>query len=112
MLGIKGFGSELSLILLIILVFDKVIIPLYINWKKDKRLTLRTQRVQLSPVANNPQTVKPGNSETCKENRDKIIGLETSVENIEEDIKEMKRNNRDDHKSMFEKIEKIRNNRR
>lgn len=114
MLGIKGFGSAtwLSLLLLVILIFDKILIPLYINWKKDKRLTLRTQRLQVPPVANNPHTVKPGDSKTCKENRDKIIGLETSVENVEEDIKEMKKNNREDHEKIFDKIDKIREKRR
>ncbi len=112
MLGIKGFGSELSLLLLVILIFDKIIIPLYINWKKDKRFTLRTQKLQVSPVVNNPGTVKPGDGTACKENRDKLVKLEEKVGNVEKNIKEIKRNNRDDHKSMFEKIDKIKNNRR
>ena len=114
MLGIKGFGSAtwLSLFLLVILIFDKILIPLYINWKKDKRLTLRTQRLQVAPVANNPHTVKPGDGTACKENRDKIVKLEEKVGNVEKNIREMKRDNRDDHKSLFDKIDKIKNNRR
>ena len=112
MLGIKDLGSPLALFLLVILIFDKILIPLYINWKKDKRLTLRTQRLQVAPVANNPHTVKPGDGTTCKKNSESIAKLETSVENIEEDIKEMKKNNREDHEKIFEKIDKIKNNRR
>lgn len=114
MLGIKGFGSDtfwLSLILLVILIFDKIIIPLYINWKKDKKFTLKSQKVQLNAIVNNP-SVKPGDGIACKENRDKLVKLEEKVGNVEKNIREMKRNNRDDHKSMFDKIEKIRNNRR
>ena len=111
----KGLGSLLPWALLAIMLFDKVIIPLYINWKKDKRFTLKTQKLQVSPVANNPghsPGVKPGDGTTCKKNSENIAKLETSVGNIEDDIKEVKKNNRDDHKDMFNKIDKLRNNRR
>ena len=112
MFGIKGFGSELSLLLLMILIFDKIIIPLYINWKKDRRLTLRTQKLQVNPVGNRQGTVKPGHSETCIKHGKKLTELATEINNIKDDITEIKKNNREDHDKIFDKIDKLRNKRR
>lgn len=107
MFGIKGFGSELSLLLLVILIFDKIIIPLYINWKKDRRVTLRTQKIQV-----NPDSVKPGNAETCIKHGKELAELATEITNIKDDIKEIKKNNREDHEKIFDKIDKLKNARR
>ena len=62
-------------------------------------------------VENNPG-IEPGDGETCKKNRDEIVQIKEKVGNVEKNIREIKRNNRDDHKSIFEKIDKIKNNRR
>jgi len=98
-----NFGTLINSILVAIIIFYVYFYPKIKAAKgQDRRKT----------VAINPATVKPGDGETCKENRDKIIGLEKSVENIEDDIKEMKKNNREDHDKIFDKIDKIRNKRR
>lgn len=62
-------------------------------------------------VANNPG-VKPGFGDSCKKHGEALVRLDERVGNIEGDIKEMKINNRQDHKEIFDKIDKVRNNRR
>ena len=94
----KGFGTEgfvINLLLSAFIIWHVFVKPKIMkNPGKDRR------------KPGNPNG-KPGNAQTCKDNRDKIIALETSVENIEDDIKEMKTNNREDHEKIFDKIDKI-----
>lgn len=94
----KGFGSEGSVI--------NFILSFFILWHLfiKPKLMKKQGKDRRKPI--NPNS-KPGNSVVCKENRDKIIALETSVENIEDDIKEIKENNREDHEKIFDKIDKI-----
>jgi len=97
-----NFGTLINSILVAIIIFYVYFYPKIKAAKgHDRRKTL----------ALNPG-VRPGDAQTCKDNRDDIVKLKEKVGNVEKNIREMKRNNRDDHKSMFEKIEKIRNNRR
>lgn len=98
-----NFGTLINSILVAIIIFYVYFYP------KIKAARGHDRR---KPVGNNPATIKPGDGVTCKDNRDKIMGLITSVENIEDDIKEMKKNNRQDHEKIFDKIDKIRNKRR
>jgi hypothetical protein len=65
---------------------------------------------KLATVRNNPGH-KAGEGPICKENRDKIIGLEKDMENLKEDQDKSCEQNREDHKELFDKIDKLRNGR-
>lgn len=101
----QGIGTELSLTLLIFLVIKDVIVPLVINWRKQHRLTLKTQKIV---VPNNPSNTKPGKATECLKHMTKLTELTTEVTNIKEEIDEMKKNNREDHKEIFREINKLR----
>jgi preprotein translocase subunit YajC len=106
---LEGFGSEGSVVNFIInlfcigliLYFFKIRPAMMARQGKDRRMKL----------PGNPG-VKPGDATECKLNRDAIVKLKEKVGNVEGDIKEIKENNRKDHEKIFDKIEKIRNNRR
>lgn len=98
-----NFGTLINSLLVAIIIFYIYFYP--------KIKAARGQDRRKDTIIKNP-SVKPGDGTTCKDNRDKIMGLITSVENIEDDIKEMKKNNRQDHEKIFDKIDKIRNKRR
>ena len=99
-----NFGTLINSILVAIIIFYVYFYP---KIKSAKGHDRRKEAV----LPKNPG-VKPGDGTACKENRDKLVKLEEKVGNVEKNIREIKRNNRDDHKSMFDKIEKIKNNRR
>ncbi len=94
----KGFGSEGSVLNLLLSAF--ILWHVFIKPKMMKKQGKDRRKVS------NP-SVKPGDSIVCKENRDKIIALETSVKDIKNDIVEIKDNNREDHEKIFDKIDKI-----
>lgn len=101
----QGLGTELSLGLIVVILIKDVVVPLVINWKKQHRLTLKTQKIV---VPNNPSNIKPGNAEVCKKHIEKLTELKTEVTNIKDDITEIKKNNREDHKEIFREINKLR----
>ncbi len=55
--------------------------------------------------------VKPGDSEECKQHAEDLVELGTKVENIEKSVDKMEKNNRQDHKDIFNKIDEVRNRR-
>lgn len=101
----QGIGTELSLGLLAFLVVKDVIVPLIINWRKQGKLTLKTQQII---VPNNPSNTKPGKAIECLDHMKKLTELTTEITNIKDDIVEIKKNNRDDHKEIFREINKLR----
>ena len=102
----QGFGTELSTLLLAIMIIDKVVVPLWKNWRESKTLSLKTQKVIL-PNLNNPND-KPGSSQECKDHMKKLTALETEINNINKEIEEIKKNNREDHKEIFKELSKRR----
>lgn len=101
----QGLGTELSLGLIVVILIKDVIVPLVINWKKQHKLTLKTQKIV---VPNNPSNTKPGNAEVCKNHMQELTELTTEITNIKEDITEIKKNNREDHREIFREINKLR----
>lgn len=101
----QGYGTELSLGLLAFLVVKDVVVPLVINWRKQHRLTLKTQKIVVP--TNNPNG-KPGKATECLRHMKKLTELATEVTNIKDDIVEMKKNNREDHREIFREINKLR----
>lgn len=99
----QGLGTELSLGLIIVILAKDVIVPLIINWRKQGKLTLKTQKIV---VPNNPGNTKPGTAKKCIDHGEKLTELKTEINNIKEDITEMKKNNREDHKEIFKLINK------
>ncbi|MEE9510433.1 MAG: hypothetical protein V3V81_08065 [Candidatus Bathyarchaeia archaeon] len=97
----KGFGSEGSVLNLMLTAF--IIWHVFLKPKLMKKQGKDRRKV------GNPHD-KPGDGIACKENRDKLVKLEEKVGNVVDDIKEMKKDNRDDHRLIFSKIDKIRNN--
>ena len=98
-----NFGTLINSILVAIIIF-------YVYFYPKIKATKGQDRRKHG--GNNPVAVKPGDGETRKKNRDEIVQIKEKVRNVEKNIREIKRNNRDDHKSIFEKIDKIKNNRR
>lgn len=103
---LEGKGSELS-VLALFLIFIITLAASCLKWGwpwtwgRGKKRTLDT-------VRSNPG-YKAGESPTCKDNRDKIIAVETKVINIEGDITEIKSENKKDHIRIFGILDKIRN---
>ena len=107
-LPLQGYGTELSSLLALVLIFDKIIFPLWRNWREHKKITLRTQKIV---VPNNPNS-KPGTGKECIKHGKKLTELNIEIKNIKEDIVEIKENNREDHEKIFDKIDKIKDKRR
>ena len=99
-----NFGTLINSILVAIIIF-------YVYFYPKIKAVKGHDRRKETVLPKNPG-VKPGDGTTCKKNSENIAKLETSVENIEDDIKEIKENNRKDHEKIFDKIDKIRNKRR
>lgn len=94
----KGFGSEGSVL--------NLILSAFILWHVFIKPKMMKKQGKDRRKASNPNS-KPGNATACKENREAIVKLETSVKNVEEDIKEIKKNNREDHEKIFDKIDNV-----
>lgn len=99
-----NYGSGLSTFIAIVLIFDKIIFPLWRNWRADRKITLKTQKIV---VPNNPNG-KPGKAKECMEHMKKLTEVDTEIKNIKSDIEEIKKNNREDHKEIFKEINKLR----
>ena len=65
--------------------FDKA--KIWFVGKKSN--TEKRQRAQKAGFVFNPHP--PGDSPMCRENRDKIISLETKVDNLTEDVRDIRR---------------------
>jgi len=102
---LKGFGSEGSVISIMLSVF--IIWHIYIR----PRLMKNPSRDRRKAIPGNPND-KPGKATECLKHMKKLTELNTEIINIKEDIGEIKENNRKDHKDIFDKIDKIRNKRR
>ena len=104
----QGYGTELSIGLIVYFVVKDIIVPLVINWRKQHRLTLKTQKIVVPQVVHNNPNDKPGKSQECLKHMKKLTELATEVTNIKDDIVEMKKNNREDHREIFREINKLR----
>ena len=102
-LGIKGIGSEGVVLLTLFLLVKELIIPM---WKRIQGKNGRTGTLRLNPNS------KPGNAQVCKDNNDEIVKLKTKFEGLEKKVEKHCDQNREDHKSMFEKIDDLIKNRR
>ena len=74
MVDLKGIGSEGVIGLMLYLIWKDLIVP---RWRSHKY-----QKEGKDRRKNNPNS-KPGNAPICKDNRDKLIKLETQVANID-----------------------------
>ena len=86
-LGLEGMGTELGLINLaaILGVIWRVIILPYLQVRGLVKVKKNKTTGTVIKKPGNPGP-KPGDGDTCKENRDMIIRLETKVEAIEKSI--------------------------
>lgn len=103
----KGFGSEGAIINIIFNLFLSAFIAWHYYFKPRKMKKQGNDRRK----PDNPG-VKPGFGEACKEHAESLVEIGTKVENIEKNIDKMEKNNRQDHKDIFDKIDLVRNNRR
>ena len=78
-LGIVGVGGWVAFLL------KTVVYP----WLKG-RSSKKKEETTMQPIPGNPND-KPGQTEICRQNRDKIIRLITNTENQEKSIDELKR---------------------
>lgn len=95
-----NFGTLINSLLVALIIFYVYFYP------KIRRARGHDRRN--NTIIKNP-AVKPGDAQSCKDNRDKIIKLEESVENVKKDVEKVEKNNRIDHRLIFEKIDKLRN---
>ena len=114
---LNGYGTETAITLAIVYALDKAGV-----WKK---LAPKIQIIfgrngkngKQATVRNNPG-YKGGESPVCKENRDKIIGLEKDmvnmkdeqkkdIEGVNKSIEKSCKENREDHKEIFRLLNKI-----
>ena len=91
-IGIKGIGSEGVIAIVLYLIFERLIWP----WLKRRkyRQPEADRRKRTNP------NDRPGDAKICKDNRDKIIALETS-------FKDLKEENKEDHKEIKSDIKKL-----
>lgn len=92
----KGFGSEGAVVNIIF----NIVLSAFIAWHyyfKPKKM--KKQGVDRRKPDN------PG--KPCVEHGNKLTELNTEINNIKEDITEIKKNNREDHEKIFDKIDKV-----
>jgi len=75
-----------GLFALIVILVKDVIVPLV---RKVTGEDTREKKVERLGYVTNPHRV--GDSPMCRENRDKIISLETKVDNLTEDVRDIRR---------------------
>lgn len=102
MLDIKGIGSEGAILNLIISVI--IVYHLYIRPKLMKKSGKDRRKPNPHPA--------PGNATECKDNFKAITEAGTEIKNIKDQMKESNEKNREDHQLIFQKIDKVRNDRR
>jgi hypothetical protein len=98
----KGFGSEGSVLNLMLTAF--IIWHVFVKPKLMKKQGKDRRKI------GNPND-KPGNAVECKEHAKTLSRLETQFANFKEWLERVEKNNRKDHKYIFDKIDRIRNNR-
>lgn len=103
MLDLRGIGSEGAVLNLIISVI--IIYHLYIK-PKIMRKKGKDRRVNLNP---NPA---PGNAAECKEHSKDLTKAETNIKNLKENFEKFEGKNREDHQLMFNKLDKLKNDKR
>lgn len=92
--GLEGLGTELGVLNLagwIAYGVNKFLIP-YLR----VRGVMKEKEKKSNPGNPGSPGPRPGDGKTCKENRDKLIRLETKVDDMKEDIK-----------TIFRKLDKI-----
>lgn len=86
----KGFGSDgLSVLLLAVIILKDVVVPLVINWRKTRKVSLRTQKIAYNP-GNPGSNDKPGKAEECLKHMTKLAKIETNQENFTTQFKEFR----------------------
>ena len=85
---IEGIGSEVSLAVILYLTVKDVVVPLVKNVTGKKIGKKNGNGIGKVQYKYNPHP--PGETEICRQNRDKIIALETNQRAIKDDISEIK----------------------
>jgi len=98
-IGIKGIGSEGVIAIVIYLLIRFELWPWFKKRKYGQPENDRRKRT-------NPND-RPGNTRVCKENRDKIIAVETSFRDLKEENKEDHKEIKGDIKKLFNLWNKI-----
>jgi len=101
MIDLKGIGSEGAIVNLIISAF--IIYQVYLKPK--------LMRKQGKDRRNNPHPA-PGNAQECKDHAKGLTRCEEGIKNIKEKVKEYDGKNREDHKTIFRKLDSLKNNKR
>lgn len=100
---LKGFGSEGSVLSVLLSVF--IIWHIYIK----PRLMKNPSKDRRKPL--NPND-KPGKATECLKHMKKLTELETKIDNFTGWLEKIETNNRQDHQNINDKIDRLRNQRR
>ena len=103
MIDLKGIGSEGAIVNLIISVI--IIYHLYIK-PKIMRKQGKDRRVNLNP------SPAPGNAVECKQHSKDLTKAEINIKNLKENFEKFEEKNREDHRLMFDKIDRLKNRKR
>ena len=98
MIDIKGIGSEGAIINLVISAF--IIYQVYLKPK--------LMRKQGKERRNNPHPA-PGNAEQCKKHIKGLAEVKTEIQNLKDQSKTCDEKNREDHRLIFDKIDRLKN---
>jgi len=98
-----NFGTLINSILVAIIIFYVYFYPKIKAAKGHDR--------RKDTLFKNPND-RPGKAQECLKHMKKLTKLETEISNMKDGVSELKKNNRQDHEKIFDKIDKIKSNRR